>query len=507
MISSPISRHHPKQRRQLSLARSEIAGSATQVVSRRTLASPILEGGPAGALGREILRSYGPFVDRVGRPVWINTFKILRFVGVVCLGTAEPFLYVDIPPGLPASDTLTLGPGSVWFVARTFSTNAPSSGFCGLRIKRGSAKFGTTVALDTSPIVIPAFTSLTLSLELDPPAAPTGSGPGADARQAQIVLPAHVTLSFTFSGAGVTAADDASLTAFGQAITMHFVGGAAQYDPALGRVAIPFQPNVADFQASESLSSLATVVGEAAITGTTWSLPVTTATPTTLGLVAGDGGLAVATDHGLTLQLNGRDTSVRCGPCTILVDPGVITMAASTARSANIPQQIRLWNGGELDVRVPAPFFLRFISNAAGLEFVAFQAEIFARLDRPRTINNERFPFDGSGDVALVQTAGGTFALVEATAQQGLSATQAMALKNLLIRTSDPIALVAFGLFAGGTIFKGALSLEFAFHFALPILPDPYATNLGTVSGETVIWGFRADSSSSSAGNRTTRPA
>ena len=79
----------------------------------------------------------------------------------------------------------------------------------------------------------------------------------------------------------------------------------------------------------------------------------------------------------------------------------------------------------------------------------------------------------------LLQNATRTLLFVEAVALQAeQNSIQSYCLKNLLLKASDPLVLVAVTVLTGTGAGSGAVSLQFNLRLLLPILPDPYATNL-----------------------------
>ncbi|HZU91017.1 MAG TPA: hypothetical protein VE993_17330 [Stellaceae bacterium] len=339
-----------------------------------------------------------------------------------------------------------------------------------------------------------------LELELDPPAPAARMGPGADARQAKVALPAHVVISFSAARTVVTQADNGTLSAFGAEVSLRFEPGAASYDAMLGRVQVPFASTPAEFAVTDSRSALVTLTGTVSIAGASWSLPVTTSAPTALGAAAGDGGFALLVSDGLAASWPGRDTAMRCGAATLLIEPGAITIGGLQAVTPNLAQRITLWNAGpptpahgEFDLRFPASFGFRFVSEAAGAEAFGILTALVAILDPPRTVNNERFPFASPAAlIAFIQTSAGTFLLAEASAAQAAAAVQAIALKNLLLRTGNPLVLLSYGAFAGNVCAPGILIWQFQLELGLPILPDPYATNFAFDARRTVNPGATA---------------
>lgn len=457
-----------------------------QLVVRREFASgaiPFPQLGPTQVAGRAIVDTHGPFLDRVGRPVWIDVFSVLPLVGVVRQGSTQPFLFVAVPPALPSADKLLLGPGSIWLAAATLTHGAPTSGHIGLRIGKGTVAFGSVVELSASPIVVPKAANVTLSLELDAPPPPAGTGPGTDSRQAQLKLPAQATFTVDANRATLTQMAETSVTVFGTRVTLKLGGNAPTYDPLSGRVAIPCRHDIASLRVASS-STLAAVTGEAPILEASWSLPVTLASPATLGAAEGAGGIGLRLDQGLQVKWVGRDAAAACGPTTIVVEPSVITLTGTKARVTNGPQRIPLWQltqpkiaRGELRLRLPTPFSFLFASQAMGLEAFNIQTSLVVALDPPRTVNRSRFPFASpSAIVAFLQDATGTTLVADATVPQ-TPGWQALALKNLVLKTSNAVALGVTAPFVNGGCPSGKLALTFVLGYALPILPDPYASS------------------------------
>lgn len=464
---------------------------ATQAMPRRvvrrekpTMISPTPTVAATSASGRAIAATEGPFLDGFGRTIFIDVFDILHFVGIQRTGSAAPFAYVLIPPPSGNSDTLKIGTGSIWFVADALVTGATPSGFVGLRIKGATVDFGSTVSLSATPIVIPAASTVTFALELDSPVPVVGGGPGEDARQADVVCPANVTFSFAPSGAKVTILADSSLVAFGSKVHLKFAGAPVFFDAFLGRVAVPCEHDLATFAVRDSRSTLVKLAGSAGVIAAAWSMPITVATPADLGTAGGAGGIALALATGLTMHWTGHEADVACGPSELLVETASLVLASLVARSPSVVQRVTLWRAGKargaLDLRFPKPFASRFISETIGAEAFGFLAPFAANLDRPRTINDERVRFTTDvGLVELFQTASGTefvaFGIAPKAAQ---TSVQSYAIKNLVLKASEPLGLLTFGALQGDIVVSGALVLQFALHFLLPILPDPYAANI-----------------------------
>ncbi|HEX6440827.1 MAG TPA: hypothetical protein VF007_01480, partial [Stellaceae bacterium] len=448
--------------------------------------------------------TFGPFRDAFGRPALIDVFGIAARIPIQRSGAAEPFLYVELPPPTGSGSALTLGAGSIWIPAAALAQGVPASAFVGLRIKGGTVGFGTTVALGVSPIIVPATATVTLDLILDPPPPATGSGPGADARGAHVQTPARVTFTFTAAGGALSSADDAAFGAFGTDLTLKREALPAHYDPVFGRVDFPYAADRPDFAVAVSHSTLATFAGTAPIFGAAWSLPVSITDAGSLGAASGAGGVAIGLSPDLKVQWTGREGPAHCSSCVLLVEPGLLAVGGFGARATNVAQPLELYSSSLLRLATPTAFPFRFTSEAIGQESWAFLPQLVATLDRPRTVNSARTRLAGPAFVLLLQNAAQTLIIVEAVAAQPeQAAIQSYCLKNLLLKANGPRSLLAVATLSGDAVGDGGVALQFDLRLVLPILPDPYATNLafdprraidvGVIGNMTVLTRWRAE--------------
>jgi hypothetical protein len=455
---------------------------APQRVVRREFGTQIPPDPRIGATpgaGQSPVASLGPFLDAYRRPALIDVFTPLQLVGVQRASSAEPFLYVLIEAQSGTGDALALGPGSVWIPAAQFAPGPPASSYVGLRIKRGTLSFGTTIALGGTPITVPAGVTVTLTLTLDPAAEPAGSGPGADARAAQVITPAQVRFTFTPTGGWLSAADDAALTAFGTAVRLTWQPAAASYDALFGRIDFRFLHDVSDLSIADDYSTLSTFAGTAPISGAAWSVPVTVGQADALGAASGAGGVALGLGPGLQVLWPGRDTAAECGPCVLIAEPGLFAIEGLSASAANTPQVIGLFTDSTLTLRTPTAFPFRFTSEASGQESWAFIAALTATLDQPRTVNNDRVRLTGPALVIMLQGQTGTTLFIEAAAPPAAAdSVDSYAIKNLLLKASKPLTLLAVTTLGEDIATAGVLALQFNLRVLLPILPDPYASNI-----------------------------
>ena len=463
--------------------------SAHRFVARRETHSAGTARAYAGATptsGRQVLRSHGPFFDALHQPVWVDEFDLLPFVAVQRSGAAQAFLHILIPPGVVLTDAVALEPGSVWIAAEALAPGAPVAGYVGLRIKAGFVEFGTPLNVSVSPVIIPANATVVLQIELDSPTAFAGHGPGEDARRAHVHVPRTATFAFTPTGALVPTVDAAELVAFGQTLALRRSMAPPSFDALLGRVSIAMESDVSQsvFTVGECLSTLVTLAGDAPIRAAAWSLPVTLAGPGSFGTASGAGGLAVQLDPGLRMDWGGRLVPAPCNAAALLIAPGQIALVGTSASTPNLPMDIALWDlaspaaHGVLRLRFPRKFGFAFIVEAIGNESFALLTACEAQLDRPKTVNGERLPIrTPTALVVFGQNPLGPYLFALLQPPQGQHNARSFSLKNLILRTGNPLSLVLFAAYANARCPFGALALQFTLEFAVPILPDPYVTN------------------------------
>ena len=463
------------------LAKAQQTTALPQRIARRnvpTIVPAAPTGGPAPFAGQTSRASYGPFVDALGRNVWIDVFEVLSLVGIQRAGTAAPAIYIAITGATGAADHINLGAGSVWIATSALVAGAPANTYVGVRVTSGTIAFGATIGIGGSPIIVPAGATITLTLALDPAIPAAGSGPGADARAAHDTLPASVTIAFKPVGATLTASGDASVTVFGATAHLTFQATAPVYDALLGRVAFPFACDATAITVTSSLSAMCGVSGSAPVLSASWSIAATLGSAADLGSAAGAGGIALNLGSGLSVEWKDRGLAITCGPTECVVDGSNVVIASGGATAPNRAQTITLWTATTAGLRFPAPFPLRFISESAGVEALAVITPISATFDKPRTVNNDRVRLDGPAVIVLAAVSIGTLLIVDAGAPNAQSTIESYAIKNLLIKASDPIALFLSGAYSNGTLTSGTAALQFELRVLVPILPDPYAGNV-----------------------------
>ncbi len=448
---------------------------------------------PPQLAGMAIAQSFGPFIGPGNVPSWIDLYPILVQATITRSPESAPFLSVPVELLLEPAGVLRLGPGSFWFRSQLLSSAAPAGSWTGLKIKGGSVEFSAAPSYVSGTVEIPAGATLTVSLQLDfVSSQPSGSGPGGDARAAVAQLPATVTLVFSPAGASVSAASDATLTAYGNTLGLHWAGAAPQYQAGLQHIVIPFTPSAASFAPQPAVSDLLEISGAAPIALAGWGLPVTITTAGSLGQASGAGTLDVQLSPGLSAQWRGANVPVLLNQSWISVMAGEILLLAPGAANSRLTEEFLLWQENapstrrsSVDVTYLKAFSLTYITvstsgTVQSTEIVWTNGTVTAHIDRPLSADGNRLGPQMPGFVFLYETVAGAFLLVEAISPPVTPAPSpiGLALRNALLTTTPPRQMLILGkLGPGNSVDEGGLLLAFGLYSLLPTAPDPYAAN------------------------------
>ena len=452
--------------------------SRTQHLVRReseTKATPHPWGRIGSNAGHALDRSLGPFVDTSGRSIFIDVIKptVALLIAIQRVGNPQPLLLCSASTPSGTASSIALNAGSIWFPAQQFTSTAPASSYVGLQIQSGTISFSTPVAVGAVPIVVSGGIAVTATLRL------VAAPPTALIHNASVQTPSNVTFSFTAAGSSLSSAEASNLTAFGTAVQLSYSTAPAQYDSIFSRVLFPLVPNKSSFTVISSSSRLATVSGSATISVAAWSLPVTiTTNVATLGSAAGSGGNSLSLTAGLEVSVTSSTLSINCGLCTLLVEPSTLELGGLSATAPKSALSISLYSLSNLTFRSSAPFAFVYISESVDLEVWAMVTTLVAQLDQPRTINNTRVRLSGPAVFELVRNGVTTKLTARGTNAMANVSVQSFALKNLLLRASNPTSILVTGIYSSNTVSQGIATLGFTLASVLPFLPDPYATNL-----------------------------
>ena len=480
---------------------------------------------PPWASGWAVERTFGPFVDVAGRRYWFDTRRILRQVEVI--GGPSGIVLVVIPQAgaLSPSTSYSLPAGTVWIRSKFIAADAPDGAFTGVLIQGGTLKLSALSTIDAGLIVVNIAAQIELDLKLQAPVIPssTATGPGGDARASNVVLPATMSLRGAAVGTGaITHAANGSLTAYGTTAALTFAGGPAHYNPQLNRILVPYRTPAPAFSAAAVQSNLFQPGGTAPISAAFWALPtaIPIGGPTQLGPALGVGGFGLSLAPGLSANWSGlRARLAQSGPpaslgaCLLLVDPAILTVSAIAADATPAQCSLLLWDErntprrSSVDLTFPSALPTLYISTAAPTPaelVLLLGVTATAHLDRPVAADRGRLAMQsGSATVAYFELASETTVLVLAPmpfpANGPPPSPIGLALRNLFLKTTAPLGFLLIGpATASGpdlAVDIGFVLIAFRRLLAIPMLPDPYATNFDFgVTGGKISAGVAAPS-------------
>lgn len=450
---------------------------------------------PAAVSGM-LPQSIGPFVDSLGALHWFDIFPPVQQTAITRAPSTTPMLLVPLAiPAGPVPKTLPVAAGTAWIEAQLLAAGSPAGGYAGIAITGGTLRFSTAVKSSAAGIEVPAATKVTLTLKLGGQAGPTGGGePGADGGATVASVPAQVTFVFTSSGGQVTAAGDASVTAYGSTISLKFEPSTPVFETALGQILVPFSPQSPTFAVQSVLSDLFQPSGTAPVVGAAWALPVAVTAPAQLGAAASAGLLALVLGPGLLAKWQGSTGGpASLGPVFLECAGGMLALLSSIGGLSQPGLEIELWSNAppstarsEIGVTFPIGALTYFTSIASfarsnHVEIVSSGAVIAAHIDRPVAADGSRLGPTLPGTLAIYQTTSLNGVLISGFAPPSPAPPPpiAVALRNALLVTTPPGFLLAAGSFSAtpAELDSGGLLLVFEIETLLPTLPDPYAAN------------------------------
>lgn len=429
----------------------------------------------------------GSAIGALGQPVRIETFAAFESVKIQRASESSPFLVIAAPVlGWEAHGNATLGAGSVWISAALLAAGAPASFWVGLRIASG-AMSGAITNLGPGAQILAATATMKIELKLAPATPAAGTGPGADARAADVRAPGKASFTFAPGAIAVGDVDAALLTAYGETVRMRHAGKPAAYEPQLASVVVPLEADAEEWNPAAPASTLSTLGGKGKIARAGWFLSLTRGAPNDLGEAIGSGGLALQLD-GLGLAFAAQARPVPLGRAWLLAQPGSLALIAVKAAGTGLGGQVGFYPqpgggrgvGGRASFRFADEFGLTYLSSAAGSEGVFAAAAHDVSLDRPATATGERVPLEDSlGFFALTQTAAETTLLLDGELD-GPAATQRVTtlLENALLRLGAPGRFTVRAKLGTGPELvapSGSAAIVFPLLGLVPTLPDPYA--------------------------------
>jgi len=512
----------PEQRKTLigNIVKQSVSGRRefrnTRFYRRDTpLISDLLAGSvPEWAAGAQAARTFGPYLEKDGRMVWFDMYKILeKPVRIYMEGEPNPLLlFTRIIPTLrppvrpgpvrPLGVSYTIAAGSVWINARILNPTAPANQYCGLKVKGGSITFPVAplVAGENYTIKPAAKVKVQLDLEDNLPADAPGSGNyGADARDQKLRFPAKFSFSFTGFSHSFTDIKDAGWKVFGKEYVLQWKNlQDTVYVPGQHKILITLESVQNTFEVQQCLSPFQKTEGPAPVKNAFWGLATAALDVLNPLEAGGNGSLILHCGKGLSTKWSGLENrALNLQSPWVLGEPGLLGILDFTSEGTGARQTFELWkddlnpNGCtvELDF-LPAALYLYF-SVAAGTEVVYTGCNADFRIDRPVKVNGEPFAVQSKNSFLMIGVTE-TFRLIFLYDDNILWDNKlpdekipkvtpaAIALENALLTVTPVNGCLLFGMLDPllKKVTDGKLWLVFGLYHYIPTLPDPYAANL-----------------------------
>jgi hypothetical protein len=439
--------------------------------------------------------TFGPLLDALGRRLELTVYKqsaftALRggfFISTTTSPTQSPFI-------------ARFGECTLWVPANAFATTAPSNGYFGLRVKSGTA---TTPPVQWSNVVV----------ELEQPA----PWDGQLATRFSRTVPSSITITIATNPnplrgtLSTTVGNTADV--FGNSMTLRYAGATAEYDPITNRLSFPLSNTSASLSLSDVDSDFVHFSGTAQLTRTVWSFPVMLFSTTgQFSAVAGNGAISLTISPGLRSRYLDDQDIWTYGDVEVAIDDTAVSISGNSAWT-NATRSLDVWLHGDPRIQhrsskirrstitlkskstlknlAKRGFTFKYLIQANGRESWSYATLLSASLGSPITVNGAKTSFNGIGVVLLARTKAGSLPQVAIESRRTGSpaaAKASYAMENMLLSASNVSHMFAYGEYSwqDRSLISGSITLPASLLDALPILPDPYATNTRKTIGEFI---------------------
>jgi hypothetical protein len=208
----------------------------------------------------------GPFVNDAGQRFWIDTFVLPELVDIVAttgvVGAARLLARLPLRRGRPPVRRRQLVAGSVWLSANVLVKNRPPSEFVGARVTGGSLELQGVTSVSGSVITLGGAWRMKTTLKLAAPPAPAATtGPGVDAADAVVTLPATVTITLDASGALSIDLGEATANAYGTTVDFDAPPSPPFYDALSRSIVVPYMASPPQFNFTTVRSTSVRIAG------------------------------------------------------------------------------------------------------------------------------------------------------------------------------------------------------------------------------------------------------
>jgi|GEM_PF-1528977 hypothetical protein len=457
----------------IAVVRSEIAA---------TLNNPT--GRPQWTSGAQVLQSYGPFQDLQGVLHWVELLPITRSIQFAFDTSASPFGVFPVHSLIlpqPHPTSLTLGSGSVWFLANMLASTLPVGNFTGFTIVGGKLTSSAPMDLSNGVYVIPAGATLTATLSLKAAPAVTGNA-GQDAAASAFTPPSHVHIIFSQSAASFQAVNDCLATAYGTSVSLQWNHNSPSQVDALPMIVVPCDPTPGSFTFAAVKSTLFMPAASALINMAGWALPLAATAISSLPEVNGSGSGLIEFGTGATLMTPVELQAVAVTRGLIEISTGgLFELYSGSAKPAKTVYQ--LWPlpapsqlNTTLEFTTLKQFLFAFWSSPSEELFLS-EGLVAAHLDRPKSATGTAFPFVTGGLLLLTHTNTADRLFLVSPRADNPKNIIPLSLTNALLGVDDPTILMITGRLNGLNLQNAAVGWFFNLRWLLATLPDPYAAN------------------------------
>ena len=474
----------------LEIANHAIAGppQPTLGVIRSALGATVSNptGRPDWARSARVIQSYGPFQDVQGVTHWVDLLLFTVSVPFAFGSPATPFAVFPIrefrvPP--PTQSHLTLGTGSMWFLADLLSATLPHNNFTGFAVTGGKLSSSAPLSFQSGTYVVPVGATLTIKATLSPaPSLRNPGKPGADAAASFFTPPAEITMRFHETGAIFVAVEVASVQSYGSTTKLDWNKSTPVQADELPVVVVPCRASSPAFDFSTAHSTQFMLSGAGSITLAGWALPLLATTVTSLPEAAGPGTALIKFAKGASIRTMLETDTVPVAAGIIEIGTGFLYVLA-TGEAEPAKTSYQLWPqaapsklNASVEFETAREFAVAF-QAVPGREFLLSRGTITAHLDLPVAATGARFPFAVDGLLLVEQSASGTLLFMAGFRTDVRRLVIPLALENALLGVDVPNGFLLAGTAQGVNVLKCAVSLYFDLHWLLPTLPDPYAAN------------------------------
>jgi hypothetical protein len=433
----------------------------------------------------------GPFVNDAGQRFWIDTFVLPELVDIVATtgiaGAGRLLARLPLRRGRPPVRRRQLAAGSVWLSANVLVKNRPPSEFVGARVTGGSLELQGVSSVSGSVVTLGGAWRMKIVLKLAAPATPAPTtGPGVDAANAVVTLPATVTIALDASGALSIDLAEAKANAYGTTVDFDAAPSPPFYDALTRSIVVPCTASSPQFNFTTVRSTSVRIAGSPPIARSGWALLVAITTPAALAEASGAGFLWLELGGRLDVQWTGLPKPALVPHSVLGIAPGSIGFWADVV-PGDVTHHLRLWDEtgssplrqSSVDVTSVAGSTVFYLTQP-GSEALVFMGKAVGHLDRPLVADGgrvgARMPLAW---FVLLQLPADTTAGVIALDPDAMNAPHiAFALENAFLKTRPPVWLTVFGgTLDGDQLESGFATLYQPYRAVIPTLPDPYAAN------------------------------